>query len=301
MSKLLPGQVSSGLGVELRVSAMTNVGLKRSVNEDSLLAQWPVFIVADGMGGHSAGDRASAAIVEEFSVLVGRKDVSAGDIESVVKKAQTAVVAISQETSKGAGSTLSGLVMLEYQGQPIWAVINVGDSRVYRLALDGLEQVTKDHSLVQEQIDAGELTADQAQLTSGRNVITRAIGADESQPDFSLRPVCHGERLLVCTDGLSALVLDDAIEADMTLAGGTEATAQALVAHALENGGKDNVSVIVIDVVSGGAPMFSDQDTTEIFPFDVEDTVEVNPHTPTEVWDDDTVELPPRIAGSSHE
>ena len=285
------------LGVELRVASMTNVGLKRKINEDSLLAQWPVFIVADGMGGHSAGDLASAAITKEFGSLVGRHDVTAREIEEVVKRAQIAVESISQSTAKGAGSTLTGVVMLEYQGKPIWAVINVGDSRVYRLALDGLEQITKDHSLVQEQVDAGEITAEEAQQVQGRNVITRAIGAEESQPDFLVKPVCHGERLLICSDGLTAMVSDDAISADLSLSGAPQSTVDALISHALQNGGKDNVSVIVVDVISGGIPMYSDQDTTEIFPFDDVDTFDLGAESDSADSEEDTVELPPRNFG----
>ncbi|TFC27491.1 serine/threonine-protein phosphatase [Cryobacterium sp. TMT1-3] len=248
----LADQRATSAGVSLQCGWRTDVGRKRTENEDSLLASQPVFIVADGMGGLEAGQRASAAVIAEFQGCVGRTAVPAGDVVAAVERAHAAVRIVSDSTGRGAGSTLTGLVLIDHENAPQWLIVNVGDSRVYRLHGGELQQLTVDHSLAQELIDEGSLLKADVATFARKNVITRAMGADNSNADYWLRPVVTGERLLVCSDGLSGELSDEAIKAGLTLGGSTQQTADALLAGALEHGGRDNVSVIVIDVIAGG-------------------------------------------------
>lgn len=238
--------------ISLSAGFRSDVGLRRSTNEDSMLAATPVFIVADGMGGHEAGDRASEAVVAQFRPMAGRSGIGVDEIAAVVEQAHEAVRVISDETTRGAGSTVTGIVLVTQNGRPCWLVLNVGDSRVYRLIGTSLVQLTVDHSLAQERVAAGTLRPEDVATFAQRNVITRAVGAPDSPADYWLYPVTTGERLLVCSDGLSGELSDETIRAGLTLGGGTQQTADLLLAQALARGGRDNISVIVVDVVAGG-------------------------------------------------
>lgn len=239
------------MSIRLAIGAHTDPGLRRAVNEDAFLAAEPVFVVADGMGGHDAGDRASLAVVEAFASLVGR-DIDASDVAAAVDDAHARVALIAQGTERGAGSTLTGVVAVRVDGGPRWVVVNIGDSRVYRLLGDRLERLTVDHSLAQEMVDDGRLRPEELATFRGRNVITRAVGHERSPADFWLTPVVDGERLLVCSDGLSGELSDEAIRACLSLGGAPAPTAANLVAQAIAAGGRDNVTAVVIDVLSGG-------------------------------------------------
>lgn len=238
--------------VSLQCGFRTDVGRKRAQNEDSLLAASPVFIVADGMGGLEAGHQASNAVIAEFQSCIGRTGLPAGDVVAAVERAHAAVRVVSDATGRGAGSTLTGLVLIDHDDAPQWLIVNVGDSRVYRLHSGELSQLTVDHSLAQELIDEGTLLKEDVATFARKNVITRAMGADNSPTDYWLRPVVTGERLLVCSDGLHGELSEESIKAGLTLGGSTQQTADLLLAGALEHGGRDNVSVIVIDVIAGG-------------------------------------------------
>lgn len=237
----------------LNASGASNRGLQRALNEDSFLADFPVFIVADGMGGHDAGDRASAAVIDVFRSLVRRDDLRPEEVLPLVAAAQQAVAEIASETTRGAGSTLSGAIAVRHDnGERHWLILNVGDSRVYRAIGDRFEQLTVDHSLAQELIERGELDPSEAHAFAGRNVITRAIGDPESEPDFWLVPMVSGERLLVCSDGLTGELSDETIKVGLTFGGSTEHTATTLINQALEHGGNDNITVVIVDVLEGG-------------------------------------------------
>lgn len=238
--------------LEVISGALTDPGLRRPANEDSFLASFPVYLVADGMGGHEAGDRASAAVIDAFRGFVGRSDVAPEEVAQAVYAAHGAVVEIAAGTTRGAGSTLTGLVAVQQDGEQRWLVLNVGDSRVYRLLSERLEQLTIDHSVAQELVDAGRLTREQMSQYEGRNVITRAMGGERSPADYWLLPVVTGERLLICSDGLSGEVSDEGIRAGLLVGGSPTHTAGSLVAQALAHGGRDNVTAIVVDVVGGG-------------------------------------------------
>lgn len=249
-------------GVELAVAAVTDPGLKRTVNEDSYLAEAPVFLVADGMGGYEAGDRASAAVVSAFrGRLVNREFAELNDIRDALLAADDQVAAVAAETTRGAGSTVTGIALVQHDDAPYWLVFNVGDSRVYRHVGSDLTQLTVDHSLGQELIERGELRREDLATYPDRNVITRAIGAADSMADSWLVPVVNGERLLICSDGLHSEVDDEGIRAVLTMNGRPASAAQALVNRAKQNGGRDNISVIVLDVLSGGGDAVADATT----------------------------------------
>lgn len=265
--------------VLLRHLAATDVGHKRAVNEDSTLAEHPVFIVADGMGGHEAGDLASAAVVDAFRPLAGSPDVHPDQVVAAVARAQAAVELISAGRARGAGSTLTGVVLVNEASRPAWLVVNVGDSRVYRLNAGEFDRLTHDHSLVQEMLDAGTLAPHEAASYVGRNVITRAVGAADARADYWLHPVTAGERLLVCSDGLSGEISDEGLQAALTMGGSVATTAAELMMESLQRGGRDNISLIVIDVLSTGDAELDDIPFGEIehdtLDLQLEDTVKL--------------------------
>lgn len=241
---------------ELTVAAgaATDVGQRRTVNEDSFIAEAPVFLVADGMGGHDAGDLASAAVIAEFARHVGRPALESDEVRDILEQAQARVAEIA--AGGNAGTTLTGAVLATVGGDPYWLVLNIGDSRTYRFADGELEQISVDHSVVQELVDAGALDADAAARDARRNVITRAIGGGDggdTRADYWLLPVEQGDRLLACSDGLTG-ELDDAEIAEVLtrFADPAEAAAE-LVRRAVEHAGRDNVTAIVVEVARAGA------------------------------------------------
>jgi len=248
-------------GIVLAVASLTDPGLKREVNEDSLFAESPVFLVADGMGGYESGDLASAAVIDAFRSLAGAGYADLTGIRSALVGASAGVAEVAGNTSRGAGSTVTGAVIVEHEGAAHWLVLNVGDSRVYRHVGSDLEQLTIDHSLGQELVDRGELRREDMATFADRNIITRAIGAADSTADSWLLPVVNGERLLICSDGLHSELADEGIRATLTMSGKPESAAATLVQHAKDAGGRDNISVIVIDVISGGRPLVGDSST----------------------------------------
>ena len=240
-------------GVKLSVAALTHRGLKRPVNEDSFMADGPAFVVADGMGGYERGDAASAAVIAAFKeVLAGDRFGEFEEVDAALIEADRRVALVAQETTRGSGSTATGAILVNHEGRPHWLIFNVGDSRAYCHVGSELAQLTVDHSLMQELIDAGELAAEDAATFPDRGVITRAIGARDSSADSWLLPVVNGQRLLLCSDGLHGEVDDETIRAVLTMNGRPEAVAEVLVDRANAHGGHDNITVVVIDVLSGG-------------------------------------------------
>lgn len=250
----------------LSVGSRTDVGLRRAVNEDSTLAQHPIYAVADGMGGHEAGDRASQAVIAQLSALAGRADLVPDDLSIAIDAAHSSVGAIAEEMSRGAGSTVTGAMLVEQAGRPHWLVFNIGDSRVYRYRPSRLEQLTVDHSVVQGLVDDGTLAKDEVATYKGRNVITRAVGADDSGADFWLYPVVTGESLLLCSDGLTGEVDDDTIGSVLSIAQDPQVWVDRLVELALAGGGRDNVSVVIVSVTAGGLSSDIDEATGAVGP-----------------------------------
>jgi serine/threonine protein phosphatase PrpC len=241
-------------GFVLDWAARSDIGRKRQVNEDSVLVGPPVFAVADGMGGHAAGDRASAAVVERLAGLAALADHDYLDIarlDEALSAAADDIDDFSAHIPIGAGTTVTGALLALLDGEPHFAVFNIGDSRVYLLADGEFSRVTRDHSVVQEMVDAGLIDASQAEDHPESNVITRAVGFRESpRPDVWMLPLRPGMRLLLCSDGLTKEVDDRRLRRFLAHGSAAAETADDLMDAALAAGGRDNVTVVVIDVAA---------------------------------------------------
>jgi serine/threonine protein phosphatase PrpC len=259
--KRIPLGTQSDVEVELSWHTLTHVGLRREVNQDSAVAQEPIFAVADGMGGHAAGEIASQSVVRRLAELGGAQHVTRADVESRLIAAIDDIAQSVGEDELGAGTTVTGVVLGEDPTEPNWTVFNIGDSRVYQLFKGALTQLTVDHSVVQHLIDTGQITELEAEIHPHANVITRAVGLGEvPTPDYATVAVIPGQRLLICSDGLSKELTYAGIAYYLAEAATAQEAAETLVAQALENAGRDNVTVVVIDVHAVG---------------DVRDTVEI--------------------------
>jgi serine/threonine protein phosphatase PrpC len=241
-------------GFVLDWAGRSDVGRKRQVNEDSVLVGPPVFAVADGMGGHAAGDRASAAVIERLAALAASSDRGYLDItrlDGALTAAADDIDEIAAHIPIGAGTTVTGVILALADGEPHFAVFNIGDSRVYLLADGEFARITRDHSVVQEMVDAGLIDERQAEDHPESNVITRAVGFRESpRPDLWMLPMQSGMRLLLCSDGLTKEVDDRRIRRYLADGGSAAETADDLMDAALAAGGRDNVTVVVIDVAA---------------------------------------------------
>ena len=240
------------------VSAASDRGLVREVNEDSFVALPPVFLVADGMGGHAFGDRASQAIARTLEDrLVSDTLPTVETVLAAVRDADGVVQQIGDDEM--AGSTLAGIALVGDDGGPAWMAFNIGDSRVYRY--DGnLHQLSVDHSAVQELVEDGVIQAHEAATHPERNVVTRAIGVgDEVSPDVWLLPFGGDEYFLVCSDGLTKEVDDASIAEILSFPDDESSPADRLINAALAAGGIDNVTAVVVRItvlpVAEGAPM----------------------------------------------
>lgn len=251
--------VPGGGAVVLSWAARSDVGHRRSSNEDSVVVSSPVFAIADGMGGHAAGDRASAAAVEHLSPRRGTRFLDLATLEGSLAAAARDIDILAEDIPVGAGTTVTGAVLTLVDGVPAFAVFNIGDSRVYALEGDELRRVTTDHSVVQELVDAGLLAAEDAEHHPESNVVTRALGfRDDPRPDVVMLAVRPGLRLLICSDGLTKELGDEALRMHLVARFAPGETVSALVEAALAAGGRDNVTVAVVDVVDappvGGTP-----------------------------------------------
>ena len=245
--------------VELHHGAATDTGLVRQMNEDSYLVAPPVFVVADGMGGHDRGEVASGLVVEEFARLA-EEGYEPGEalqaVAATLLAAQERIAAYDQEQRDAgvqdfsAGTTAVVAVLIEQEAETKWLLANVGDSRIYRFNDGELDQVSVDHSLVQELVDAGRIRAEDAAIHPDRHVITRALGGGiPAEADFYVLPLAGAERLLLCSDGVNGMIDDEEIGAIMGSASDPRDAADRLVAAAVEAGGRDNATAVVIDVV----------------------------------------------------
>lgn len=235
--------------------AATDPGRVRTSNEDSFLAAPPVFLVADGMGGHSRGEVASRLTVSVFEQLAGRPWLGPRQLYEAVHAAATLVASLGEGLA-APGTTLTGVGLSEQDGRPYWLAFNIGDSRAYLLRGQRLEQLTVDHSRAQECLDAGEIVDEAFQ-----HVITRALGGGSRQPpvaDHWLVPAQPGDRILVCTDGLTTELSQPAIAGTLLGESDPQAAARMLVDSAVEAGGRDNVTVVVVDAVDVSARLTLD-------------------------------------------
>lgn len=238
----------------MRVYSVTDVGRKRKVNQDYVFASdTPVgnlpnlFVVADGMGGHNAGDFASSFAVDTLVKAVAR-DADYNPIKIIRHAIEQANEGLLLEAGRdremaGMGTTI---VVLTIAGQYAY-VANVGDSRLYVMNQD-ICQVTRDHSLVQEMVQLGELRPEEARNHPDKNIITRALGARENvNIDFFDLKLEEGSRILMCSDGLSNMLTDEEIQQILASEKDVGAKVEDLVAKANRNGGKDNIAVILIE------------------------------------------------------
>lgn len=235
--------------LELRWAASTDTGRRREVNQDAVLADYPLFVVADGMGGHLGGEIASASTVERLRAVVETGTVSTKNIEKALSRAVKDIVSHPETTDEGTGTTLTGLYLETHTDEPHWVTLNIGDSRVYLLRDGEIVQVTTDHSVVQELIAAGRLSPEEAENHPYGNVITRAVGPSDSvKPDYLRLDVLDGDRFVICSDGLTKELTDFGIRHFLDANADPAAAVDAMMAAALENGGRDNITIVVLDV-----------------------------------------------------
>jgi protein phosphatase len=255
----LPGRPDAV--IKLTWAAATDTGRRRAVNEDSYVAQSPIFAVADGMGGHSSGDLASAAVVTRLAEMVGEGFATTRAIDRALEKATDDIEVVGEDSERGVGTTVTGVVLTLQGGEPYFAVFNIGDSRVYQFERNELRQVTVDHSVVQEMVDSGLIDRTQADNHPDSNVITRAVGFNmPPTADYWMLPLRPGFRLLICSDGLTKELPDDRLRLHLAAGLSARETAHALVDAALASGGRDNITTIVLDVVD--APREFELDST---------------------------------------
>lgn len=243
---------------EILAGVTTHPGVVREVNEDNAIAGRRVFAVADGVGGHAAGEVASGLLVERLREL----DQLDGPGPEDVRATLAAVGRSLEEAGHGGMTTVAGIALVMVSERPHWVVFNVGDSRVYRFDGAGLTQLTVDHSEVQELVAAGLLTADEGKTYPRRHVVTRVLGnAGICDPDMWLFPPRAGERFVICTDGLTNELADEEIEEVLRLHSDARAAAAALVDRAVSARAQDNVTALVVDYPVVVEPVASSCDT----------------------------------------
>lgn len=230
-------------------AALTDVGRVRTHNEDSVLAEPPLFVVADGLGGHEAGEVASSIAVETLRDHAPRR-ADANALARAVRAANREVIRAAKEGvgRAGMGTTLTAAIV---EGGSI-AIAHVGDSRAYLLHDGGLRRLSDDHSMVADMVRRGQLTEADARVHPNRSVITRALGTDASMvADTYEVEAAAGDRLLLCSDGLSGMLEDPDIAGILGTYRDPGVAASELIAAANEAGGHDNISVIIVDIESG--------------------------------------------------
>jgi len=235
----------------LNVAAATDTGRVRRHNEDSYIVGKRLWAVADGMGGQAAGATASRIAVQCLASYDKSGEIDQAAIAALVDQTNAAILAYSARHPKtaGMGTTLAGMALMKLGGGCHWLIFNVGDSRVYRFADGVLHQETIDHSEVQELVNRGEIRQADARTHPNRNVLTRCLGTP-CPPTVGMRvvPCQPGDRMLVCSDGLTSEVNDDKIEIVLRTAVDPHQAVDTLIEAALENGGRDNISVIVVGI-----------------------------------------------------
>ena len=246
-------------------SSKTDTGLVRQENEDSLLVNESIglFIVADGMGGHVGGKKASSmavsiieeylsANIEQINLSIANKPIEKRTIPHLMIKAINNACSSIFNTGltdlalKGMGTTVTSLLIKDNYG----FIAHVGDSRCYLMRNDTTIQITDDHSLVNEQVKTGLITAEQAKTSRFKNIITRSVGFEDTVAvDTISMEILQGDKLLICSDGLSNLVNLDELEHNLTTES-IEQTTETVVDMALERGGDDNITVICLHILS---------------------------------------------------
>ena len=243
------------------VAATTHVGLVRTGNEDAfgIRLEAGAFVVCDGMGGAAAGEVASRVAAEAFLDALGRSrdggvqgaESTPGAARNAVRVAHEAVQsAASQDNARrGMGTTLVALLAESDAKHAL--IVHAGDSRCYRMRGGNLERMTLDHSFVEEQVRRGQLTQEEAERSPLRNVITRAVGSspDPSEPDVDRVDIEKGDSYLLCSDGLTREVSDEKLGELMRAGANISATTASMVQAALDHGGRDNITCMIVRVL----------------------------------------------------
>lgn len=234
----------------MRVGAKSHKGLVRAINEDSILVKPNLYAVADGMGGHKAGEVASAVAIMRLAELDISNGLSVHEIETLLRETirdinEELYSMSSNDEYDGMGTTLTCLVLSDRNG----VIGHIGDSRAYLIRDGKIVQITQDHSVTNELVQFGELTEEEAKEHPYRNVLTRALGTDPVvEIDTHLLSVNSGDWIMLCTDGLTA-VMDEAEIVSIILEGGSpEVIAETCVNIANDRGGPDNTSIVVIQM-----------------------------------------------------
>jgi serine/threonine protein phosphatase PrpC len=234
------------------IAGITDIGKLRARNEDSIGvdAALGLMVVADGMGGHNAGDVASRLAIEHIlaaareTVAVTADDTVAGRLHAAVKRANDAILDAARQDFERSG--MGTTVVAAWLGATHVDVAHVGDSRLYRARDGQLQMLTRDHSQVQELVDRGILTPAQARVSTRRNFLSRALGTDpDVQIDLARHELRPGDAFLLCSDGLTNMLEDEEIAAALHAAHDSRAIAERLVSLANERGGRDNISVVI--------------------------------------------------------
>lgn len=237
----------------LRWGLSTHVGMVRQVNQDAVMANGTLFAVADGMGGHRGGEVASEIAAGHFRIV--ERISTMAELEEAVVSANEMIRARASADPdlNGMGTTIvaMGVLPMANADSPLeMGAVNVGDSRLYLFENDELAQVSVDHSLVGELTRAGQLTEEEAARHPQRNVVTRALGAEAKVAvDSWVMPARLGQRYLMCSDGLINEVSDEAVAAVLQEVTDPEAAANRLTELANRSGGRDNITVLIVDVV----------------------------------------------------
>ena len=256
----------------IRWGALSDTGSLRVQNEDAMLAQEGLFVVADGMGGHNAGEVASAMAIKILRSAQAKGITDAKDLNTAIKEVNEQIFNAATDNSdqRGMGTTITALVITPTNKQTdnsdkSATVANIGDSRTYLLRGGEFRQVSVDHSYVQELVSEGLITREEARTHIRRNIVTRALGIEPTVGvDTWTLPLIVGDRYVLCSDGLVDEVSDDDIEACLKINSDPQETAVELVAMANRNGGRDNITVIVVDVMADDkAPSSEDSDSTK--------------------------------------
>lgn len=233
-----------------RIGTATHARPGREVNEDQVFAGSTVFAVADGMGGHAAGAAASSLAITCVGGLDTRSHLTADDIRGTLVSANESIRESVREHPErlGMGTTICGLGLVQVAGSAHWVVFNVGDSRAYRYAGGAFIQLTTDHSEVAELVAAGDIAPEQARNHPRRNILTKALGTDPAPcPDQWVLPAAAGERFLLCSDGLHTVLSDHQLATVLRDCVDPQEAADTLVRQVVEAGGRDDVTVVVID------------------------------------------------------
>ncbi|GAA1468493.1 PP2C family protein-serine/threonine phosphatase [Microbacterium thalassium] len=238
-----------GRPLTLAWAAVTDVGRRREVNQDAVYAGFPLFVVADGMGGHLGGEIASDRTIARLQAVAESGSVSPETIEKALERAVRDIASHPETTDEGTGTTVTGVFLDSSSEEPHWVTLNIGDSRVYLVRDDAIVQITTDHSVVQELVAAGRLSPEEAENHPYGNVITRAVGPTESvTPDYVRLDVIEGDRFVICSDGLTKELTDFGIKHFLAEHADPAEAVSAMLDAALENGGRDNITIIVLNV-----------------------------------------------------